>query len=210
MILPSRKGPRVVVTRGKESIQLPERLDTDNMLFFGATGPSVYPIQRVVLHQWSLMIYQVLLRDHCLQVQVMPLLLLNSLDGLIQYVVFWELLHVHTVCAHCVHAFALQDCHLSQLLLSTTAVSVLQHHFSWMLLAAVLPALVTMIYYVTCAVPMSPVHVKQYIPQPLLVSCDLQCVLIKTTAHHQEAYCKLVRPWTNLTDVSTNAAVMNL
>lgn len=129
MILPSRKGPRVVVTRGKESIQLPERLDTDNMLFFGATGPSVYPIQRVVLHQWSLMIYQVLLRDHCLQVQVMPLLLLNSLDGLIQYVVFWELLHVHTVCAHCVHAFALQDCHLSQLLLSTTAVSVLQHHF---------------------------------------------------------------------------------
>ena len=82
--------------------------------------------------------------------------------------------------------------------------------FSWMLLAAVLPALVTMIYYVTCAVPMSPVHVKQYIPQPLLVSCDLQCVLIKTTAHHQEAYCKLVRPWTNLTDVSTNAAVMNL
>lgn len=48
---------------------------------------------------------------------------------LIQYVVFWELLHVHTVCAHCVHAFALQDCHLSQLLLSTTAVSVLQHHF---------------------------------------------------------------------------------
>ena len=86
------------------------------------------------------------------------------------------------MCTQCTSA--LQDCHLSQLLPSTTAVSVLQHHFSWMLLAATLTALVTMIYIATWAVPVSPVHVKHYILRPPLlepcnlVSCDLPRVLI--------------------------------
>ena len=114
-------------------------------------------------------------------VQVMPLLCCTA---------YGRRLLRASACAHSVHlpcktAGCTTD--MSQPLPSTIAVSIFQQHSSWMLLAATSTALVTMSYVTTYAVPVSPVHVKQYILRPPLpepcklykgCTCDSQRVLI--------------------------------